>query len=715
MNTIYYLYTIGLVTTTILSISLAFISWQRRNTPGVKSFIILTICAGIWALFQSLEVISITTAQKILWARLEYFGIAPLGVAWLLFTLDYTRHRGWVNWQVLSGLLVIPAITIGLVWTNDWHQLVWSSIRPNLNSNGFILIFGHGLWWYFQIIYTYLCLLAGICVLIWAVLHSPGLYRLQVVIILGGIAVPVMYNIFYMSGIEFIQGMDLTPFMFNVACLIYVIGINQLRLFDLVPVARAMLLEHIHENIFVIDSLFRVVDINPATARLLHKSTNQVIGQDIDKVFAGWPELSSRCRVNVDTSFEVNLPASYCQADSENSGGSECLYDVRVTPLYERKHFTGSVIVMRDITDRKRREESERQQRVLAEALRDTAMALNSTLDLEEVFDLILENLDKVMPNDASTIMLDDQGIARIVRHHGYFQRNMGDEISRFTLNINDTLNLHSMSVTHQPSLIAFTAIAPEWVITPHTAWVKSYIGAPIIIQGKAVGFLNLVSATPGYFTDAQKNPLVAFANQVAIAIRNANLYQKVERLATIDDLTGLPNRRALFDNGRRAVEFAIRHQKPLSTLFIDIDHFKAYNDRFSYAVGDAILREFSLAMSRHLRSTDMIGRYGGEEFVVLLPETELSAAVLIAERLRQMTQALPVPTDRGQQELTVSIGVSLLTPNPGLANKNPIQVFTELIDSASQVLKHVKNDGGNRVLATHHEYSSIIHLPVLS
>jgi diguanylate cyclase (GGDEF)-like protein len=135
--------------------------------------------------------------------------------------------------------------------------------------------------------------------------------------------------------------------------------------------------------------------------------------------------------------------------------------------------------------------------------------------------------------------------------------------------------------------------------------------------------------------------------------------------------------------------------------LFIDIDHFKSFNDVFSYAVGDTVLRELSQALKHNVRETDVVGRYGGEELVVLFPDTDRTVALHTAERLRQLIESLPVPTEYGLQALTVSIGVSVLMPAPALQKLASSQLFARLVDTASQVLKNAKTTGRNRVLAS--------------
>src|SRR5262249_42908724 len=159
-----------------------------------------------------------------------------------------------------------------------------------------------------------------------------------------------------------------------------------------------------------------------------------------------------------------------------------------------------------DVTERRHAEEAEREQRVLAQALRDTAAALNSTLDFDTVLDQILENASRVVPHDASTIMLIEDNYARVVRSRGYGQDNAALIIS-LRMPLAETRNLCEMAETGRPLVIADTRAYPGWRQTPVTAQQRATVGAPILNKGKVIGFISLDSFTPNAFSaqDAER------------------------------------------------------------------------------------------------------------------------------------------------------------------------------------------------------------------
>jgi diguanylate cyclase (GGDEF)-like protein len=179
-------------------------------------------------------------------------------------------------------------------------------------------------------------------------------------------------------------------------------------------------------------------------------------------------------------------------------------------------------------------------------------------------------------------------------------------------------------------------------------------------------------------------------ANQAALVIENARLYNQMQFLAVTDTLTGVYNRRGLFDRGQQEVSRALRSSRPLAAIMLDIDHFKHINDTFSHVVGDEVLRILAKLCQENLRSMDIIGRYGGEEFAIVLPESDTAAAQRVAERLRQSVADTPVFTQNGVVNFTISVGVASMTDG--------IPTLAVLLDRADTAMYQAKETGRNRV-----------------
>jgi two-component system cell cycle response regulator len=159
--------------------------------------------------------------------------------------------------------------------------------------------------------------------------------------------------------------------------------------------------------------------------------------------------------------------------------------------------------------------------------------------------------------------------------------------------------------------------------------------------------------------------------------------------MARTDPLTGLPNRRHLEEHLAAAVSAARRHHHPLSVLFLDVDNFKHVNDDLGYEAGDDVLRAVGERMRSAVRTEDVVGRWGGEEFVAVVPTTDVDGAVSLAERIRSTIEADAVTSGDSPIPVTVSIGCACGTPDP-----------LDLIRRASRALRQAKRHGKNRVVA---------------
>ena len=209
----------------------------------------------------------------------------------------------------------------------------------------------------------------------------------------------------------------------------------------------------------------------------------------------------------------------------------------------------------------------------------------------------------------------------------------------------------------------------------------------PLIADEKVLGTLWMWG---GNLEESDLPAASVFATQVAIALENARLYNITQQLAITDDLTGFYNRRGLFELGRREVERALRFDHDLAAIMVDIDHYKRVNDAHGHSVGDEVLRQLADRWRKTLRSIDIMGRYGGEEFLVLLPESNLSTSRQVAERMRQCVVNIPMSTAAGIVSITASLGVASL--------RGEIMSLEELIADADKALYSAKEAGRNRV-----------------
>ena len=217
-----------------------------------------------------------------------------------------------------------------------------------------------------------------------------------------------------------------------------------------------------------------------------------------------------------------------------------------------------------------------------------------------------------------------------------------------------------------------------------------SIIVVPLFYRQEIIGTLTAIHSLDSDYSQNDVGLLETIASHAAIAIKNAQLFEEIQELAKTDDLTGINNRRQLFNLGNNEFNRSRRYQHPFSVIMLDIDNFKKINDSYGHAVGDEVLRFLAQICQENIREIDILGRYGGEEFVILLPNTQLNQGISTADRLRVQVEKSQVNTSIGELCLTISLGVAEISKNtPNLA---------ALIDQADTALYFAKEQGKNRV-----------------
>ncbi|MGW8250098.1 MAG: diguanylate cyclase [Anaerolineales bacterium] len=343
-----------------------------------------------------------------------------------------------------------------------------------------------------------------------------------------------------------------------------------------------------------------------------------------------------------------------------------------------------------DVTGIKRAElEAEQLNRELT-ALHMATQALLSTLDSEALLGQILDAAISAVPAaEKGTLHLiaRDTGQLELRASIGYAD----PRIQKFSYSESSGYVARAVR-ERQPLIFHDTRDEipnPRRELIPEVSAIRSAIVAPLKLNERLLGAVCLESSAPSAFSDTDLRLLVSIAVTATNAIYNAELHAEVQKLAITDALTGLYNRRGLLELGEREIERSFRFNHPLTAIMLDVDHLKDVNDRYGHYAGDQVLRSIAGCCEKQLRKVDIIGRYGGDEFVILLPETQMRLGSMIAERIRRSVSEVRLPSGNGRIQISVSQGIAGLTTD--------ITSLEALIDKADAALYSAKNSGRNQ------------------
>lgn len=318
-----------------------------------------------------------------------------------------------------------------------------------------------------------------------------------------------------------------------------------------------------------------------------------------------------------------------------------------------------------------------RRQRDLADTLRETLQSMAETLDPYEVIKRLLEATQHVVECDDAWLLSVDDGQCSLLAADG-------DEGALVQQAVDDDATLLELLAVPEPVLGVVVPAGLADRLGSATSW----LALPLTSRSADLGVLVLVSHRVEVDLGAAIEVAAALAAQGMTAYDKASLFKQVQELAVADELTGIANRRRFFEVALRDLAAAARHGRQLTALMVDIDHFKRVNDTHGHATGDDVIRIVAARLGAQVRQTDILGRYGGEEFALLLQDA--GPGNDLPERLRACIADEPISTRSGPIDITVSIGLAYLTEAD-----IDMEIF---LARADQALYRAKNEGRNRV-----------------
>jgi PAS domain S-box-containing protein len=497
-------------------------AWSRRTRAGAL-FALFSLAGAVWAGAYSLEILGADLPTKLVFARLSYLGIVLAPPAWLCFSLLYTGRDRALTTRLVGLLLIIPLLTLLLVFTDQFHGLIWTETHLDATGPFLALAVGHGPWFWVFALYGYLVNLLGVLLVLVTTVRAPHVFHGQAAVLLIGAVLPWIGNIIYLSGLSRVPYWDLTPVSFALGAAAYAWGVWRYHLLGLMPVPRDTLVDASADGLIVLDQRNRVVDLNPAAQKILGAPEARVVGQPVSQVLAAQSNLLADTPSHLPARAEVEL----------GSAARTRMYDLSVTSLTNAHgEVTGRLIALRDITDRKEAEAALREQMELFENLVAVARATAERPSLGATLQNALNVAARLTGAERGSLFL--LNAAGVVTHSLLTYRGMTPDQRQDVVRRVMDRGLSGWVVRHrQAALIADTQhderwLAPAGDVSP----VASALGVPIISGSVLVGVLTLSHSRPGQFTEEQLHLMQSSADQMALALRNAQIYEEQRLMA---------------------------------------------------------------------------------------------------------------------------------------------------------------------------------------
>jgi diguanylate cyclase (GGDEF)-like protein/PAS domain S-box-containing protein len=574
---------------------------RARTGPGSRTMGLALCAVAVWLATTVAEMIVPGERAYLAAVGVKYTAVALTPPAFLLFIAYYTERYA-VRPRHVALLFLVPAATVGVVWSNPWHEWMWA--HPPLGPEGERLArLDWGPWFRFvHVPVSYAIAVAGMLVALVELFAQSKLYRAQTAMLIVAVLVPFVANVLFTAGFGSSR-IGPTPIAFAVSGTLLAFGFVRLRFFQLSPIAYRSVFDHMRDGVVVVDRYRRIVDVNQGALSLCGR------GYRVEEALP-WRE--------------AILPA----LEGAAAGPRACrAVDGRALELDTTSIRTsgersiGDVVVLRDVTERDRAEaalrESEARLRRLIEHSPSGILHLRPVLGpAGDVRDFTC-----VLANPAAVAILGDAPRELVGRP------------------FKDAVHPHTPALFQAFRDAVRTGLTcdVERRITRggRDAWFR-FIGSP-------VGAELLVTFFDVTERKEQEREMRAAASQ--------------------DPLTGLLNRRGLEADAPAVLRACEDGDAGCSLLYLDLDDLKGVNDAFGHEAGDRVLAEFAARVHACTRGPDLLARVGGDEFVLLLPETELRGAEDVACRI---VDALRRPFRVGSAAVTcgVSIGIAEQPPH---------------------------------------------------
>ena len=491
---------------------------RRRSVRGAPAFAALSLGAAWYALTYALELASVSLEQKVFWARLMYIGMVAVPAGLLGFAGLYTGRPAWSRWRTHLLLAIEPVIALTLLWTNDAHHLFWTRVWVQPYYDSFTrLDVTYGPVFFVHMAYTFTLVVFAVAMLAQAFAHASPLHRRQTAVLLvcGGLV--GFARILVVAGLNPLDPIDPTPFVAGLSNIIGSWSLFRYHVFDLLPVARHVVVEEIDEGMAVVNAAGQIVDINAALLRLLGKRQGQVIGQAATPLLPFYTELEHRHQDESHTLEEFVWPASHPPR----------YFDLHRSTLFDQQgRLAGYMFVLHEITARRQAEDQLRQRSQELSTLYDTALEVASRLDLAQLLPIIVERAAVLLHATGCGMYLYRPASDELHHVAGYGQSRevighrlrRGEGVSGRVLESGQPLAVNDYS--------HWAGRSPQF----DGLLVGAVLAVPVKWGEGVLGVIDVQRDAGAIFAPEEIRVLTLFANQAAVAVANAQFFEAAQR-----------------------------------------------------------------------------------------------------------------------------------------------------------------------------------------
>jgi len=338
-----------ILTAAVLVTAALYIFWRRRNRPASRTGALILLACAELMVAHTLEIVSPDLQWKIFWNKMKYIAFVTGPTAWLIYTLQYSGREKWLTWRNMIWLGFIPLITLLLAFTNKSHGLMWSNVTWDPNNTFLPLDKTYNIGIILSIVYSSLLMLFATLINLQLILHSRRLYRWQANALIFASLLPYLAFLFDLFSLSPFPKYILTSLGFILGSATVGLTIYRLRLGDIIPVARGLIIESMRDGVIVLDAQNRLIDMNLAAEKLIGHTTSQSFGEAVEDLWSDWPGSTALGSKDSLSGSEMVL----VEGDERN------IYDMRISPIVDwRGHLVSQVVVLRDITEHKKAAEA---------------------------------------------------------------------------------------------------------------------------------------------------------------------------------------------------------------------------------------------------------------------------------------------------------------------------------------------------------------------